>query len=228
MDDVEERLIARCRSLSEKTCGCRLQRSPDTALTASTCSEHLEQELVRARDDLVLVDAGSQHPVDLVVDRVDEPGRLVEGAISSAVLIFRASRSAWEPSVTCTPARCSASIVTRGRHVDPERLVLKSNSRSSWAIFSPSRSGSRYRRASHASARRRRGSSRREPRREQLMVAGGRSEVPQDRVRAARATPKRAFTRASPMCILVTYRMLLRSNSSTAPRSDASSAALAR
>ena len=39
---------------------------------------HLEQELVRTRDDLVLVDARPQHPVDLVVDRVHEPGRLVE------------------------------------------------------------------------------------------------------------------------------------------------------
>ena len=39
---------------------------------------HLEEQLVRAPDDLVLVHPGPQHPVDLVVDGVDEPGRLVE------------------------------------------------------------------------------------------------------------------------------------------------------
>ena len=39
---------------------------------------HLEEQLVRAPDDLVLVHAWPQHPVDLLVHRVDEARRLVE------------------------------------------------------------------------------------------------------------------------------------------------------
>ena len=38
----------------------------------------LEQDLLRARDDLVLVHARAEHPVDLLVDRVDHPAGVVE------------------------------------------------------------------------------------------------------------------------------------------------------
>ena len=57
----------------------------------------------------------------------------------------------------------------------------------------------------------------REPRREELVVARRRSEVPQDRLGTAGSSAKRAFlSRAhSPMCVLVTYRMLFGSNRST-------------
>ena len=79
-------------SRSEKVCGCGLQRSPEIALIASTLlGAELEEHLHRSRDDLGLAHAGAEHPVDLLVGRVDDPGRLIEerelvGALDLACL----------------------------------------------------------------------------------------------------------------------------------------------
>jgi hypothetical protein len=62
-----------------------LQRSPGHGVDClDLLRAHLEQQLVRTSDDLVLVDARPQHPVDLVVDRVDEPADWSRSAISCA------------------------------------------------------------------------------------------------------------------------------------------------
>ena len=46
---------------------------------ASTCSEPSSNSSCIARaDDLVLAHAGPQHAVDLLVDRVDDRGRVLE------------------------------------------------------------------------------------------------------------------------------------------------------
>ncbi len=79
MDDVEERLVARPQEPVGEDVRVRVATvARDRVDRLHLLGAHLEQQLVRPRDDLVLVDAGAQHPVDLVVDRVDEPGRLVE------------------------------------------------------------------------------------------------------------------------------------------------------
>ena len=79
VDDVEERLIARAQEPVGEHVRMRVAAvARDGVDRLDLLRAHLEQQLVRARDDLVLVDARPQHPVDLVVDGVDEPGRLVE------------------------------------------------------------------------------------------------------------------------------------------------------
>ena len=79
VDDVEERLVARPQEPVGEHVRVRVAAiAGDRVDGLDLLRAHLEQQLVRARDDLVLVHAGTEHPVDLVVDRVDEPGRLVE------------------------------------------------------------------------------------------------------------------------------------------------------
>ncbi len=79
MDDVEERLVARPQQPVGEDVRVRVAAvARDGVDRLDLLGAHLEQQLLRARDDLVLVDARAEHPVDLLVDRVDEPGRLVE------------------------------------------------------------------------------------------------------------------------------------------------------
>ena len=79
VDDVEERLVARPQEpVGEDVRVGVAAIAGDGVHRLDLLGSHLEEQLVRARDDLVLVHARPQHPVDLVVDRVDETGGLVE------------------------------------------------------------------------------------------------------------------------------------------------------
>jgi len=79
VDDVEERLVPRAQQPVRKHVRVRIAPVARHGVHGfDVLGSHLEQQLMRARDDLVLVDAGAQHPVDLLVDGVDEAGRLVE------------------------------------------------------------------------------------------------------------------------------------------------------
>ena len=131
-------------SRSENTCGCGLQRSPETALIASTCSEPISNSsCCAAGHDLVLV----ARPGAASGRSPRRPRRRCRqawssSAISSAVLILRASSMTREPSVDlharalqrferrpCRPCRSPTGSPRRPR------------SRSSATILSASASG---------------------------------------------------------------------------------------
>ena len=79
MDDVEEGLVSRAEEPVREDVRVRdAAVARDGVDRLDLFGAHLEEQLVRAPDDLVLVDPGPQHPVDLLVDRVDQSGRLVE------------------------------------------------------------------------------------------------------------------------------------------------------
>ena len=136
---------------------------------------HLEQELMRARDDLVLVDAGPQHPVDLVVDRVDEPGRLVEERNLVGGLDLPRLEECLGAVGDVHPGALKRLDRDEVRHVDSERLVLKSELAQlvgdlrAEPVRDPGIDGHRTTHGRDACAE----VLRREPWREQLMVAGG-------------------------------------------------------
>jgi hypothetical protein len=79
VDDVEEGLVAR----AQEAVGEHV-RVPGAAVAGDgvhglhLLGAELEEQLVRRRHDLVLAHARAQHAVDLVVDRVDDRGGVVE------------------------------------------------------------------------------------------------------------------------------------------------------
>ena len=233
MDDVEERLVARPQEPVGEHVRMRIAAvARDGVDRLHLLRSHLEQQLVRPRDDLVLVDARPQHPVDLLVDRVDEPGRLVE----ERDLLRGLDLSRLEEHLRAVRDVHAGALERLDRdevsHVDSERLVLEAELAQlvrdplAEPVRDPGLDGHR---AAH----------RRDTGAEVLLGSHGanswwwRAADPKShRIGSAPrgSRVKRAFlSRAhSPMCVLVTYRMLFGSNSSTAPRSDASSDALAR
>ena len=188
MDDVEERLVARPQEPVGEDVRMRVAAVARHGVDRlHLLGAHLEQELVRTRDDLVLVDAGSQHPVDLVVDRVDEPGRLVEERDLLGGLDLPRLEKYLGAVGDVHPGALQRLDRDEVRHVDPERFVVKAELAQLVGdlLAEPVRdSGLDGHRTAHG---RDAGAEvlRRKPWREQLMVAGGRSEVPQDRLRAA-------------------------------------------
>ena len=185
MDDVEERLVARAQQPIREDVRMRIAPiARDRVDRLHLLGAHLEQQLVRARDDLVLVDAGPEHPVDLFVDRVDEPGRLVEecdllGGLDLAGLEERPGTIG-----DVQPRALQRLDRDEVRHVNPERLAVKAELAQlvrdllAEPVRDPGLDG-------HGTAHGRDAGTevlRRKPRREQLMVARGRTEVPQDRL----------------------------------------------
>ena len=189
MDDVEERLVARPQEPVGEDVRVRVAAvARDGVDGLHLLGAHLEQQLVRARDDLVLVDAGAQHPVDLVVDGVDEPGRLVEERDLLGGLDLARLEERLRPVGDVQPGALQRLDRDEVGHVDPERLVLETelaqlvSDLPAEPVRDPGLDGHR------AAHRRDAGAEvlRREPGREQLVVAGRGSEVPEDRLRAAR------------------------------------------
>ena len=79
VDDVEERLVAWTQEPVGEDVRMRVAAvARDGVDRLDLLGAHLEEQLMGARHDLMLVHAGTEHPVDLLVDRVDQPGRLVE------------------------------------------------------------------------------------------------------------------------------------------------------
>ena len=149
---------------------------------------HLEEQLVRAPDDLVLVHARPEHPVDLLVHRVDEARRLVE----ECDLVRRLDLARLEHDTRAVGDVDARALQRLERehvgHVDSEWLAGKAllsqlvRDPRAEAIRDPGLDG-------HRSAHRRDACAEVlgwHPRGEELMVAGRRSEVPQDRLAAAR------------------------------------------
>ncbi len=64
---------------SENVCGCGLQRSPEIALIASTCSEpSSKRRRMAAATTSFSFTPGRSVPVDLLVDGIHDPGGVVE------------------------------------------------------------------------------------------------------------------------------------------------------
>ena len=79
VDDVEERLVARAQQPVGERVRVRVAAvAGDRVDRLDVLRAELEEHLHRRRDDLVLAHARAQHPVDLLVGRVDDPGRVVE------------------------------------------------------------------------------------------------------------------------------------------------------
>ena len=189
MDDVEERLVARAEEPVGEDVRVRVAAvARDGVDGLHLLRPHLEEQLVRARDDLVLVDAGPQHPVDLLVDRVDEPGRLVE----QRDLLRGLDLARLEHDARAVGDVDAGALQRLERdhvgHVDAERLagdaVLAQLVRDPRAepVGDAGLDG-------HRPAHRRDAGAEvlgRKPRREELVVTRRRAEVPEDRVRAAR------------------------------------------
>ena len=188
VDDVEERLVSRPQQPVGEDVRMRVAAvARDGVDRLHLLRAHLEQQLVRAGHDLVLVDAGPQHPVDLLVDRVDEPGGLVE----KRDLLVGLDLACLEEHLgsVCDLHSGALQRLDRDevRHVDSERLVLEAGLAQlvrdlrTEPVRDPGLDGHR------AAHRRDAGAEvlRREPGREQLVVAGGGPEVPEDRVSTA-------------------------------------------
>src|SRR5579885_1536639 len=202
VDDVEERLVARTQQAVGEDVRVRVAAvARDGVDRLDLLGAHLEQELLRARDDLVLVDARAEHAVDLLVDGVDEAGRLVE----QRDLVRRLDLARLEHD-----ARPVGHVQARALqrleghevcHVDPERLAgepalaqLVCDARAE-AVGDAglARHGAAHRRDARAEALRR------EPRREQLVVPRGGAEVPEDRVVAAQQQHEACVLVARPL-----------------------------
>ena len=79
VDDVEERLVAGAQQAVGEDVRVRVAAiARDGVDRLDLLRAELEEELHRARHDLVLAHAGAQHAVDLVVDRVDDRRRVLE------------------------------------------------------------------------------------------------------------------------------------------------------
>ena len=145
----------------------------------------LEQHLHRRRDDLALAHARAEHPVDRLVGRVDDPGRLVEqrelvGALDLARVEHHRLRV----------GDLEALALQREQrrhvgHVHPDAArASRPRSWSSVQIISASASGHAGRVGHRAAHRRHPGAPDRlrQPRAVELVVPRGRAEVPEDRV----------------------------------------------
>jgi len=144
----------------------------------------LEQELLRPRDDLVLVHAGTEHPVDLLVDRIDDPAGVIEQRhLVDALELPRLEHHA--RAVGDMEAGPAESLDAHEvGHVDPERLALEPalaqlvGDRRGESVGDP-------RLGRHRTPHRRDPRPEvlgREPRRVQLVMPGGRAEIPEDRI----------------------------------------------
>ena len=156
---------------------------------------------MRAADDLVLVHPGTEHPVDLVVDRVDEARRLVE----QRDLVRRLDRAGLEENPRAVrDAEPGALQRLQGdeiRHVDAERLVVEPQLAQLVGDLRGEPVGDARLDGHRAPHRRDAGAEALlgKPGREHLVVAGGGAEVPEDRVGAPREQGEARVLVASPL-----------------------------
>ena len=147
----------------------------------------LEQQLMCAPNDLVLVHARPQHAIDLVVDRVDKTCRLVE----ERDLLCRLDLSRVQENLRAVGDLHARALQRLDRdevgHVDSERLVLQAElpklvcNPLTEPVGDPGldRHRAAHRRDARAEVLGR------QPGGEELMVARRRAEVPQDRIATA-------------------------------------------
>ena len=176
------------RSRSANVCGCGLQRSPEIALIASTCSEPSSKStFIAAATTSFSRTPGRSSAVDLLVRRVDDPGGVVEqrelvGRLELPRLEHHRLRVGEVQALALEREQ-------RGRvgHVDPERLLVQAPLAQLVVDHRRERVGD-ARLVGHRAAHRRdpRAPARLgQPGAVELVVARGRAEVPEDRVLVA-------------------------------------------
>ena len=210
MDDVEEALVAGPEEpIGERV---RMRVAPvagDGVDRLDVLGAELEEHLHRVRHDLVLLHARPQHPVDLLVDRIDDAG----GVVEQRELVLALQPPCLEHHrLRVDEMEAVALQREQRRHVrdvDSDRLLLEPP----LAELGEDHLGERVRnagRVGHRAAHRRHPGAPvrlRQPRAVELVVLRGRSEVPEDRVVAARKRrAKRMFLSRShvPIAVLVT------------------------
>ncbi len=188
VDDVEERLVARPQQPVGEDVRMRVAAvARDGVHRLHLLGAHLEEQLVRPRHDLVLVHARAEHAVDLLVDGIDEPGRLVE----ERDLLRCLDLAGLQHDARAVRDVHAGSLERLERdevgHVDAERLagdpVLAHLVRDPCPepVGDSGLDGHRAAHRRHAGAE----VLGRKPGSEELVVARGGAEVPEDRVGAA-------------------------------------------
>ena len=218
VDDVEERLVARAQEPVGERVRMRIAAiARDRVDRLHVLGAELEQDPHRLRDDLVLGHPRPQHAVDLLVDRVDDRGRVVEQR--QLVLALQPPRLHHHRLRVGRPDALSLQRQQRRhvRNVDPQRLPFRSRARATRRRRGPRASPARRsspasRRASAAPT-----SANSTPAATGNTAgdAGQPNRSPTERDRHHGTTrQKRMFLSRShvPIAVLVTYRRLFGSN----------------
>jgi hypothetical protein len=144
---------------------------------------HLEQEFLSLGHDLTLAHTRAQHPVDVVIHRVDDAGRLIEqcdlvlGLDLARLLHHRRGVGHRETAALQRGQRLHVGEVDAEPAVEQSELTQLLVHVAGQQVRHAGRLGHRAAHRGHARAPAGGG----QPRREQLMVLGRRAEVPQDR-----------------------------------------------
>ena len=175
---------------SANVCGCGLQRSPEIALIASTCSEPSSNStFIAAATTSFSLHPGPQHAGRSPRrPRRRSPAAWSSSASSSSVLSLRASSITGCESATSDPVPLQREQRRHVRDVHADRLLARARARASSStiigrkrVRDPGRVGHRatHRRHPRAPARLR------QPRAVELVMPRGRAEVPQHRIAVA-------------------------------------------
>ncbi len=196
VDDVEERLVAGAQQAVGEHVRVRVAAiAGDGVDRLDLLGAELEQQPLGVGDDLVLTNARAQRLVDLLVDRVDDRGRMVE----QRDLVLGLELARLHQHRLGVGGRDVATLQREQRlhvgQVDTQRLGLKPVLPQDLVDMAGQQVGNAGLLGHRAAHRRHAGAPARlrQPRRVELVVLGRRAEVPQNRVadprqqRAARA-----------------------------------------
>lgn len=187
---------------SEKTCGCGMQRSPETALIASTCSEpSSKRRRWASATTSELLHPGAKDFVDPLVGRVDDR----RGVVEQRDLLVGLDRARGEHHLRAVGG-LEAGALQGGEgdhvgHVDADRLVLEA----ALLQLAEDVGGEFVGDAGvigHRAAHRRDAAAevlRRQPRRVHLVMFRGRAEVPEDGQAVARQQREARVLVAGPL-----------------------------
>ena len=185
MDDVEEGLVARAQQPVGERVRVRVAAvARDGVDRLDVLRSEVEQRLHRLGDDLVLGDPGAERPVDLVVHGVDDRRGVIEqGELVLGLELARVQHHGLRVGQVDAGALSARSVVMSGTS-RPSGSPWSPSSRSSCedqrrqVVRDPGLVGHRAAHRRHPGTPVLLG----QPRAVQLVMAGGRAEVPEDRI----------------------------------------------